>query len=172
MSIPIWQFAPQSVTPAELTLLMHAAAEPTFSISDYDHPRSRRTANRLAAKGLVTLAAGAAAGWEPGMWMATLTVNGWNAMWRANGDRHTPGCGGQWQKDGTCDGCSEKRRLDEPAFEEYLEATDDEERVFLSNRSRLWCDEHGYARESEWTTDKTCRRTDASPAHQLPFVRL
>lgn len=172
MSVPIWQFAPQQVTAAELALLTDAATEGSYSVSDYDHPKSRRTANQLAAKGLVTLSAGREAGWEPGMWMATLTVNGWNAMWRANGDRHLPGCGGNWRKDGTCDGCSEKRRLDETAFEDYLETTDEDEAKFLSTHSRLWCDEHGYARQSEWTTDKTCRRTDSSPSHQRPFIRL
>ena len=44
-STPIWQFAPQQVTPAELALLTDAATSGTFSVSDFDHPRSRRTAN-------------------------------------------------------------------------------------------------------------------------------
>ena len=172
MSTPIWQFAPQKVTAAELDLLMFAANDDNFSVSDYDHPRSRRTAGQLARKGLVTLSAGRAAGWEPDMWQAILTVNGWNAMWRANDNRHIVGCGGTWQKDGTCDGCSELRRLDEPAFAEYLDATDADERAFLTNHTKLWCDEHGFARQSEWTTDKVCRRKDGSSIHQGPFTRL
>lgn len=172
MSIPIWQFAPQTATPAGLALLTDAAANSSYSVSDYDHPRSRQTANRLATKGLVILTAGRAAGWEPGMWMAHLTVNGWNTMWRANGDRHDPGCGGEWHPNGTCTGCFEKRRLDEQAFEAYIEATDADERAFLTSHSALFCDEHGYARQSEWSTDKTCRRTDTSPAHQRSFIRL
>ena len=172
MSIPIYQFAPQQVTPAELAMLMFAAENPALSVSDDDHPRGRRTANQLARKGLIHLSAGRAAGWDPGMWMGTLTVNGWNAMWRANGDRHTPGCGGAWQKDGLCDGCGERRRLDEDAFEEYIEATDSEERAFLTSHGRLFCDEHGYARQRDWTTDKTCRGPNASPTHSTIFTRV
>lgn len=172
MSIPIWQFAAQDVTKAELALLMDAAADDNYSVSDYDHPRGRRTAGQLARKGLVVLTAGRAAGWEPNMWQATLTVNGWNAMWRANGDRHIVGCGGTWQKDGTCDGCGELRRLDDPAFDDYIDATTPDERAFLTGHTKLWCDEHGYAREREWSTDKTCRRSDGSSRHERPFVRL
>lgn len=172
MSIPVWQFGPQTVTPAELQLLMDAATDPALSVSDDDHPRSRRTAGQLARKGLVTLSAGASAGWGPGMWMATLTVNGWNAMWRKNGNRHEPGCGGSWQKDGTCVGCGERRRLDENAFEDYIEATTDEERAYLTGHSRLFCDEHGYARQRDWTTDKICRGANPSPTHSPIFIRL
>lgn len=172
MMVEVWKYAPQSVTAAELALLVDAAADPAFSVSDYDHPRSRRTAGQLARKGLVFLVAGAEAGWERSMWQATLTVNGWNAMWRAHGDRHSDGCGGAWQKDGTCDGCSALRRLDEDAFEDYIEATTEEERKYLQGHSRLFCDEHGYARQRHWTTDKTCRQGQQSPRHEAPFTRL
>lgn len=172
MSIPIWQFAPQQATPAELRLLTAAAGEHTYAVSDYDHPRSRRTADQLANKGLVILDAGRAAGWEPGMWQATLTVNGWNTLWRANGDRHVPGCGGQWLPTGVCEGCRARRRLDEPAFETYIEHASPSERTFLTARASLYCDEHGYARQDEWSTDKTCRRQDGSPRHQRSFIRL
>lgn len=168
---PLYLLPRQSVTPAEAAMLEYAARDGAFAVSDGSHPRQRRTANQLARKGLLTVVAGAEAGWDRGMWQGTITCPGFNALYEARGNRHVDGCGGLWQPDGTCDGCRVLRRLDEEAFEQLLAANAEEAR-FLGSRARLWCDEHGYARSADWTTDKTCRRPGGSPVHELGFIRV
>lgn len=167
----LWSLMPQRVTPAEKTLLHDAAMSPDESVSDQTHPHARRAANSLARKRLVRLQVGAEAGWEKDMWVATLTAPGWNALWRANGDRHEPGCGGEWLPEGFCGGCGAHRVLDVVAFDTYVEHADADERAFLTGHGRLWCDEHGFARQAQWSTDKTCRQP-GSPYHERSFHRV
>jgi hypothetical protein len=152
-------------------MLMDAAESPDRSVSDATHKTRRRTANALARKGLLTVMSGPETGWEPDMWAGVITAPGWNAVYRAHDDRHTPGCGGQWKPDGTCTGCRQLRQLDIEAWDVFLEATGDDERKFLEHRARLWCNEHGFARMADWTTDKTCRREGASPYHEQGYIR-
>lgn len=166
-----WAIATPRLTPSEAALLAGAAAERESSVSDLSHPTRRRTARGLASKGAVILQEGETAGWEPQMWVATITCVGWNALWEHHGGRHEPGCGGRWLPTGVCERCGAKRRLDAAAFDTYLLSADHEERAFLTSRTRLWCDEHGFARASEWTTDKTCRLA-GSPYHERAFIRV
>lgn len=169
--IPIYDLPAVPVSTAELSLLTDAARGEDWSVSNESHPTRRRTARVLARKGLFTLLEGASTGWEPDMWAAALTCPGWNTIWRANGERHVPGCGSDWLPDGSCSGCGIVRRLDAEAFDEYLEATTSVERAFLSQRTRLWCDEHGFARDAQWTTTKTCGQA-GSPYHERNFFRV
>jgi hypothetical protein len=161
---------PVEVTVAELRILADAAADPVQCVSDMTHKTRLRTVRVLARNGLLLLLQGAEAGWDADMWAAPLTCPGWNALWRAHGDRHVDGCGGLFTAAGFCDGCGALRRLDAAAFDAYLVEADNEERAFLTNRAQLWCDEHGFARQEQWTTDKTCR-LPGSPYHEAGFIR-
>ncbi|SDH42526.1 hypothetical protein [Microbacterium sp. 77mftsu3.1] len=171
MSHELSSLLPQRVTPGELELLTYAAFSPDEAVADDTHSHAVRAARSLARKGLVKLLAGAAAGWEPGVWMATLTCPGWNALWRANGDKHEPGCGMSWLPEGICGGCGAERPLDAAAWDAYALTLPDAERARAATGSKLWCDEHGYIRPENWTTDKTCRQA-GSPRHERILTRV
>jgi len=158
--------APQDITGAEARWLTRAVDSDSAMYGD-GRSAARDHARRLASRGLVTWLDWREAGWEPGMWGATVTCPGFNALWRHNGDRHTPGCGGRWLADGTCDGCATLRRLDLDAWETFRLATAED-----VDRSALWCDEHGYLRRSQWRTTKTCGLSGGSSQHDGGLQRV
>lgn len=156
------------LTPAEVVILREAMRDVDLSVSNETHKTRRATVNRLARRGLVKLFAGASAGWEPDMWAATPTAAGKASLWLALGGHI---CGATWSSLGVCTGCGAKRELDYDAFEEYIANTTEEERTFLTSRGRLYCDEHGFARQEHWTTAKTCPLS-GSPYHDRGYFRL
>ena len=123
-----------------------------------------RRCRRLAQKGLAQYLASAQGGWPAGMWAAYPTCNGLNAMWRHAGDTHVGDCGARWRPDGTCSMCNAKRLLDLPAYERYLAALPGPDREIALSVSALWCNEHGYLRRPDITTQKLCRFS-GSPLH-------
>lgn len=116
-----------------------------------------RRCRQLARKGLAQYVNSAQGGWPAGMWATYPTCNGLNAMWRHAGDTHIDRCGSPWNADGTCSGCRTRRRLDLPAYEQYLAALSIPDRQAELRTSALWCIEHGYIRRTDVTTQKTCR---------------
>lgn len=135
-----------------------------------------RRSRALAHKSLVRYRNSAEGGWPAGMWAAYPTCNGINAMWRHAGDTHVERCGAPWNPNGTCSGCGAQRLLDLPAYENYLGALPDRDRVTQLATSALWCIEHGYLRRADVTTTKTCRFTGSaihdSGLHRVSQPRL
>lgn len=133
-----------------------------------------KRARALTGAGLFRYAEGAQGGWSRGTWLAYLTCNGWNALWRHSGDRHVEGCGALWGPNGRCTGCRQRRRLDMPAYHRMLETLTADELTREMRTCALWCIEHGYIRITEATTTKVCPHTGTSihdgGLDRIPFV--
>lgn len=169
----LYMLTRQSVTEADLRVLVAAATSPDLGVYGDGRSRERRRVRDLSRQGLFVWLDAHASGWDPGMWGAVLTCPGFNAMWQAKGDRHSPGCGAPWNPDGSCSGCGSLRRLDAEAWDDYVSTLDSEERGGIIGRTRLWCDEHGFLRpSSQWTTDKTCRVSPSSAMHEVITTRI
>ena len=166
-----YRLARQSVNVAEARWL-HAAVQ-SGGVAYGDGPgAARRHALALHDRLLVRYLAAQESGWALGMWGAVVLATGYNALWQARGDTHTPGCGSPWAPDGTCTGCRVLRRLDVDAYTQFRDITGDRDPVTgQAGQSVLWCDEHGYLRRTQWTTDKTCRAS-GSPLHEVNMMRL
>lgn len=167
----LWRLPRIEVTQRQRNAL--AAAADSHDLALYSDSQG---ATRSLVKGLADLGAfrwidHRQGGWERGMWGAVLTCVGFNALWQADGDRHSDGCDSAWLPDGICSGCNTLRRLDLTAWQDYIAAgglTESERR-----RSALWCDEHGYLRpDRQWRTDKTCHVTPASSEHETNTIRV
>ena len=131
---------------------------------------ARRAAD-LGRRGLARYVSGAEGGWSVGLWAAYPTCNGFNAMWRHAGDTHVDGCGSVWNADGSCSGCREVRRLDLLACEQYIQTLPAEARDVELRTAALWCAEHGFIRQPDVTTGKTCR-FPGSPVHDGGLDRV
>lgn len=157
---------------ADFEILQQIAQSPHRMIgSTSDRTPVARRARDLARRGLAQYISGARGGWSPGTWGAYPTCNGFNAMWRHAGDTHVDGCGSPWSSTGICTGCRTRRLLDLPAYEQYLKALPEDARHNETRTSALWCIEHGYIRQADATTQKTCPRT-GSPLHDGGLNRV
>ena len=130
-----------------------------------------KRARILGSMGLMRFLEGADGGRAKGTWIAYLTCNGFNALWRYAGDTHVDGCGGQWTANGTCASCHQRRRLDLPAYRSYLDAMSAGERRDERSTAALWCVEHGYLCRGEITTTKICR-LPGTPLHDGGLDRV
>ncbi|WP_241473887.1 hypothetical protein [Mycolicibacterium neoaurum] len=63
------------------------------------------------------------------------------------------------------------RRLDQLAYDRYMEVLAAESRAAELRTSALWCAEHGFIRRADVTTDKTCRFR-GSPVHDGGLDRV
>lgn len=142
--------------PESATLLAIATHPGRMIGGTTTHTAVARRCRQLARKRLARYVNSAQGGWPAGMWAAYPTCNGFNAMWRHAGDTHIDRCGSPWNSGGTCSGCRTRRRLDLPAYEQYLAALSIPDRQAELRTSALWCIEHGYIRRIDVTTQKTC----------------
>lgn len=169
LGLGLYSLSRQSVTAAEAKVLLAAATSRDFTVYGARRTAAKTHAQNLTGRGLMNYFSGPSVGWVSNMWAASLTCPGFNALWTFHGERHVDGCGATWEQSGVCSGCRTLRRLDADAFDDFLTYGDPDDRD--RNATRLWCDEHGFLRSSQWKTDKTCR-LPGTPEHALNTIRV
>lgn len=161
-----------AVDDVEFELLATAARSPQTMLSGTTmRSAAGKRARILASAGLMRFLEGADGGWAAGVWVAYLTCNGFNALWRHANDTHVDGCGGRWSASGRCDRCQQRRRLDLFAYRTYLESLNASDRQAELRTVPLWCVEHGYLRYADITTTKICR-LPGTPLHDGGLDRV